>query len=88
MTCRYCGKPHSDWLSCDQAAVMDAPPVPYTSGGFHVERECSLTVIDAKYDRSKAMREWHARRIAEKGLEMGKKSVPEKKGGGKGKKGC
>jgi hypothetical protein len=63
-TCRWCGKEHSDWLSCDQSAAMDAPVVPYTSGGqAFAEVVKSLEAIPVKepFDRSAMMKEWHAK---------------------------
>jgi hypothetical protein len=67
--CRFCGLPHSDWLSCDAAAIMDAPAVPYTSGGqAFTEVVKVLEAIPSKepFDRSAMMKAWHAEQKAKK----------------------
>ena len=61
MTCRHCGREHSDWVGCEMAVLDEVPP-PYTSGG--VPDVPFDPVPEVKYDRSKAMREFHARRKA------------------------
>jgi hypothetical protein len=65
MTCKHCGRDHSDWVGCDQAAAMDAPVVPYTSGGVLQDVPFDPVPVErVKFDRSKAMREYHARKRA------------------------
>lgn len=63
MKCRHCGREHSDWIGCDQAVVMDAPVVPYTSGGVLQGVPFDpVPDVPVKFDRSAAMKAYHARK--------------------------
>jgi hypothetical protein len=77
-TCRWCGKEHSDWLSCHTAEAMMEPTVPYTSGGaetmqalvaelatVHIDVQDSGK-IESSFDRSAHMKAWHAKRREQK----------------------
>jgi predicted ATP-dependent serine protease len=66
MICKHCGYEHSDWLSCDGARSWGATIEPLLTA-----KEVSTVLESApeqtvKYDRAKAMREYHAKKRLQK----------------------
>ena len=77
--CRWCGRAHSDWLSCTAAELME-PAVPYTSGGTPEVMKALVAELETvnieiedchepekTFDRSAHMKAWHARKREQKG---------------------